>query len=102
MFGSSLAYIVIGSRDVEWPVWDAQSSCHSFVCCCSQRLVVGDRVHTLQCTFRGNSLLFFFYTFVLSLSCLWAFTFCVINEIRMYGWRAFSWPFISHTLAVKK
>ena len=45
---------------------------------------------------------FFFYTFVLSLSCLWAFTVYVIDEIRMYGWRAFSWPFISHTLAVKK
>ena len=29
-----------------------------------------------------------FYTFVLSLSCLWAFTFYVITRIRMYGWRA--------------
>ena len=61
---------------------------------------MGDRVHTLQCTLRGNN--FIFYTSVLSLSCLWAFTFYVINKIRMYGWRAFSWPFISHTLAVKK
>ena len=65
IFGSSLAYIVIESRDVERPVWNAQSICHSFVCCCSQRLVAGDRVHCRVCTCRGNSL-FFIHLFLVS------------------------------------
>ena len=61
---------------------------------------MGDKVHSAGCAL--SEVIVYFYTFVLSLSCLWAITFYVINRSRMYGWRAFSWPFISHTLAVKK
>ena len=81
-------------------MWHAQGDCHSVVCCCGWRLVVGDRVHSAGCALSEVIVYFFIHLFLVSHAYRHSHSMLSIGFGCMVG--VPYWPFASHTFAVKK